>query len=447
MLIRYKYAVILSIILTVEGHSINLGSLSGAVQQASGAVQTAQNTANQVVGAYNTLTGLPASVAGALGGQLESVISRVTGGMVKLKCIRPSGSGIGEFDFCKNIQSMGNPFGYFSGKGFKIDLKVCTLSGSTPNIASYYDNLLKQLCKHPQSGSGSGSSASKKVEYNPVVVEVTNLPELQGVSSTSGKVVTDSNKVVYPSGITQAELYGGNGIGYYAYIAKKDRNNPTAIAYMNNDKSTLILKDIAIKSIAKDAESKIGLPKNKDEAIKVTNTKAQARYVEPQIDWAQFMDYVEANLSATFAALPVNQNTTMAEIRKKEYDAWVKFVNSKKVQDTYKKQEDMIKTMFGDIMMLQTADKDYVFDPSQARIDSMPRGIGQPSINKYKYNSLIQLTKETMLKGIMGQAIKYKKALIDMALKKAYICSIPFRERIVRKEMEDVLNNVDSLLP
>lgn len=422
----------------------------GAVrQQVEGGVQQALG---QVYGIGKMIQGV----------QRLSYLSDLFGIKLRLICINPFEKR--NFDICALWNKNRKMYDYGNKSfGFSIDLGICKLEaqgqqGVTNEFDRFYSSVMDKICGKGQTiqdasyNTGNVQNSPNKtviterrdIYFTPITSEVVGVPQTQTVSYTKEVATQDASKVKYPSGITQKELYGGQEGGYYAYTAKHNPNSTTAIAYKSGDTATLVMKDIAIKATSYDSENLISLPKNKSDEIMITSAKAQLRYVDPVINWSEFMDAVESNLSTQFMQLtPQGSDAAQmkADIESKEYKVYQDFIKSDYIQDVYKKQEDMLRTMYADLELLMTDSKDYVFDPSEAKADTLPL----QARTRFKYKSLIQMTKETILKGFLGRAIKYKRELLDLALKKAYICASPYRPEIATQELKDILQNVDAL--
>ena len=460
--------------------SISLNA--GALQSIQQGIQQTQIANSEIQAVQGTLTNSLGSLQNVninslLGGNgALNFLSNIFGLKLKLTCINPLKKR--NYDICslwKNqgtIYNYGNIGGQGGGFNFSINLGICKLGvgasagGVTQAVKNtfkdFYSSLMNSICGTPSSSATTINETSyntgdelnspnnalitktKGIHYTPITTEIVDVPQSQTISYSSDVIEQNSSKIIYPSQITQKELYGGDGGGYFAYVAKNRPNSTTAIAYRADDTATLVMKDLSIKATAYDNENLIALPKDKNDEMLMTSSKAQLRYIDPVINWSEFIDSVESNLSQTFLAIEPSGNSATAmkaDVETKEYQAYTQFVQSDYVQNVYKKQEDMLRAMYADLSLLMTNQKDYIFDPSETKVETLPLR----ERTHFKYKSLIQMTKETMLKGMLGRAIKYKRELLDIALKKAYICSSPYRPKIAEQELKDMLQNVDSL--
>ena len=458
--------------------SLSLSLNANLLQTIQQGVQQSQITNSQIQSIQNSIGSLQnVDLTSLLNGNGSlNFLSNLFGLKLKLTCINPLAKR--NYDICSlwnsngTIYNYANTAGQGSGFNFSINLGICKLGGggTTGGVAQqvgntfkdFYSSLMNSICGSPSSTNtvsetsyNNGEEINspnntiltevKGVHYSPITTEIVNVPQSQTVSYSSDIVEQNSSKVIYPSKITQKELYGGEGGGYFAYTAKNNPNSSTAIAYRANDTEALVMKDMSIKATAYDNENLIALPKDKDKEMMMTSSKAQLRYIDPVINWSDFIDSVESNLSQSFLKItPVGNNATemKADAETKEFQAYSNFIQSDYIQNIYKKQEDMLRAIYSDLSLLLTNDKDYIFDPSETKAETLPLD----RRTHFKYKALVQMTKETMLKGLLGRAIKYKRELLDIALKKAYICATPYRPKIAEQELKDMLQNVDSLI-
>jgi len=288
----------------------------------------------------------------------------------------------------------------------------------------------------------SGETTSSNYDSITVVGVGTVEDTVTGGFNPSGNENELSEKK-YRNGKTTQEILGDNG-GIVINNAFANPNGSDATALRENRVKTLLLKEMASK-INPDGstdESNILLPATKLEALKVTN--ATAEIIGMSItDLNGLTDRIVQEARKKYIEIEAD---TLDEYYQKEKKAFMDLTKKDEVVSAYiasvkQKTIDGISAKYAIKLFKLKKQKGYIFDPSQSTAMRISK-------NKdiFIFNSLIQNSIESELKG--EEAIEKRKAIqaIDKAIYNAYPLSSIFRPDIAKKEIDALLKAVDTAI-
>lgn len=406
-----------------------LGDLLGGIGDFTGGLDELLSGFDQFTGVWDSFS------------SINDIIGEINGNRIIKSCLGDMGSG--NFDYCSSLGSLDLGF----------DLGSCASAlGVKSGASSNFNSSLSSLCSGGLTGAntstttGGGTSTDTGwqgsgikmgvVRYDPIAFSFVGAVDSSGVGVAT---VKKPEEIKYPSNLTRDQIYGGADGGYFSYSVKKYPQSASAIAYKQNDVATLVLKEFALKTIGNDDEATIALPQNNAQAKIAVDTTAQAMYIDSMIDYNVFDDKATAHLESKFLSLGA---TSTKEQTQKEKEAWLEYAESSDMKEIRKQQEENTRRIFANFELSETNRKEFIHDPSEARLKMLPKELQ----NEFRYKAMIQQNRNAMYKGLMGQTMKFDKALMDIALKKAYVSATIFREDIARQEIDDMLKSIDQLI-
>lgn len=296
------------------------------------------------------------------------------------------------------------------------------------------------------------------------LVWATQSVDAAGIFGGTGAVSKDAyvspDKRIYPSGITGDELYkkheyldaAGNTHtvqgGYMLGKLVENANGEEARSITANDKASLVLSDFSLKTLKTSNPNAIKLPATKADSIEEVDSAVQA-LMRLDIDFNEFTDGLARMLQMEYkkeiiVGADCDTMMTLAEYRNKELNVSAEFFKSTAsgVPKMYETIIDEAKAKMSTELLMLTTDKDYIFDPSEARLAY----ISDEYKVAYKYKALIQQEKTKKMQYKISQEAKARKELLDLAKKQAQIKSRIFRDDIAECEIERLLGAVDQTI-
>ena len=352
-------------------------------------------------------------------GLLSSYLSNLIGAKINLKCLVPAinlskNFNIGKFSPC-NIKTI-----------YQFHLGPCSATININNNPLY--SRLNQMCQFLDTG----------ISINGIMnVGFTDISINAGLRNN-----TDLKNIIFPNKITYQDIYGskdGSTNGYFATVAKKYPNSADGKIFLTNNKELLILKTNLIKTTGTTDLSKTLLPKNiaQYNIMVNKNAKTYSQIVPSIIDIIsntqkiltspQAMSYIK-NSDGTY-----NYNNYL--------NYFVKYVNGnldgdKTIIKLYKNIDSAIDYKYAQkLLILKAESKYFEYAPTQSRLNL----ISIKNKNNFLYKSTIWSAQETNLLGQREEERAKAHQVVRIALRKAYIASMPFDKVAAQKELDAIL--------
>jgi hypothetical protein len=366
-----------------------------------------------------------------LSNQVSSLISQYLGDIgINIQCLVPNLN----FEKYFNISTKGINLCTDLRKFYQFKIGPCSVSANIVNNPIF--KVLNSLC----TGFLNGHYQIEFV-FNGSLATIV---EEEGLSISDNQNIPIESKIVYPSGLTFKDIYGtfdGKQLGYFASVAKVNPSLPDARAWLTDDKKALIVKENLLKtSKSKTTDlNKALLPLNNAQAYKLSrdNAKIYAQ-AEPNI-----VDLISETQKVLGKYVAEHQNHFDEEDFLRYF---TDFVNGKLTDDfgnridvivkAYKSLDDAINFKYANkLLILKATSKFYVYSPTLTKLQSLP-------IKKRKeflYKALIWNAQKTDLLGQREEERTKKHNKIRIALRKAYIASVPFNKDKANAELQMIL--------
>jgi len=352
-----------------------------------------------------------------------------------------------------------------STNDFSLDFAKCYLGNDAKKLGGLDVSPFKTLCSGVSTKSVNGviyvvdtglktSSSSlnerssakviaKSREISPALVLANNSPELDAIITSK-----DVGDITYNSGKTGKEIYETDG-GYIAKNAVENPNSSDNQDWRNiiRSKHNLVLKDLSLKQNGDADPSTYKLPPTPKDVINIENNQSKTISAS-ELNYHQLMNYFlrEAKnsegktLQEIFLAI---DEDTIGKYEVKEKEAFLKFMKNNAVS---KKLEEIIRAgvtlKYSSKQLIKTADKEYIADISENRAKYVSENLR----TKFRYNSLIQSLKNTELKAQMMKEYNKKMEELEEFKESVYYRASIFREDISLKEINVLLNSVDTAI-
>lgn len=320
------------------------------------------------------------------------------------------------------------------------------------------NNSLRNLCKTPDvsnvfggddsvtpdSWNNSTGTYSKPTNYSSGMVRTTTASSTADIGE--GTKVKDDNigTVKLPSGKTLEEAEGKNG-GAIARMAKEKPNSSTAKAYRELDVPTLEMKKLAYANNPNPDDEKaldeslFRLPATPLDAIKVENEFAKMQS-EFYMDLNELQNYIVKNVRQEYLNIKAD---TLSEYYKKEKEVFRDFtLNNEEISKKKIALFASIQDKYALIQFNEKGKEGYLPDISEERA----RMIHVEKRNKYRFNSVLQMNENSLIKGRLAIEKKEWAEAINRTVERAYSASSIFRGDIAKKEIDEMLKAVDSAI-
>lgn len=295
-------------------------------------------------------------------------------------------------------------------------------------------------------GSATGNSATSvggRV-YSPVGIVVS---DVESGSISGGIPTSESEKSLeaktYPSGLTVGEVYGGDDGGRLYGNLFNSPDSADAQAIKTNNKSAIILKNMALMLNATTNENTVHLPRNQLGVMKDENDVANLISLG-EVDYFELENYLIKKAREAFASLDANSLNEYYINEKQAYQEML--TGDAEVKETIATLKETAIRSIGNyyemkLMQLKKR-KDYLPNTSY----TVERITKASSRDKFKLKSLLQMNDETIIKSDMAIKKREISIKIDRAIQQAYYKASIFRADIAKKEIDAILNAVDTAI-
>jgi len=280
--------------------------------------------------------------------------------------------------------------------------------------------------------------------YSPMGNFVSNV-ESDGVSG--GVKVKGSDTPLedkkYPSGLTVKEIYGGDGGGKLTnkYITHPDSEEAQALK--TNNKTTLLLKQMALKLNGTMDESTIHLPPNMLSVIQDENDVANFIALSV-VDYRDLENQLISYARERFKRLDA---PSLDAYRIKEQEDYFKMVQEDtKVKELISNIKSKAMSAIGNYYHLKLVElqksENYLPDVSY----TIERLTKDEAKDDFKYLAMLQMNDEVLIKAQEAKEKRKVNMEIDAVVNNSYYKASIFRSDIAKKEIDAILKSVDTAI-
>ncbi len=409
------------------------GATSGVAGAVSGVTGSINTSIDKIVGNLDIFDGGLSNTFNSF--NVGDWQSSITGDNQLLECL------VGEIDLGNLI-----PSGICSLNGLGSGFSSCLFSGE--GLASGLSAKLSSLCD-PESLLEGSNPLSKEWSaprsYSSSMTRRTSSMQFGAISDKSSKATPKPLKdILYPSGKTMDYIEDKDG-GIISKTARENPNSSTAKAYRELDVATLEMKKLTAQNVKTNDdnealnESKYSLPPTPLKVMEVENEFA-SQQSDTYVDLNSLQKYIIKGAREKYAKIKAD---TLADYYKQEKKVFSEYVKS---TDRIAKARLFVKARIEDkyslLLFNKKGDSGYLPDISEERA----KNINPEKRNQYRFNSMLQMNENAVMKGEMAIEKEEWFESIDRTVDRAYSASSLFRGDIAKKEIDDMLKAVDSAI-
>ena len=340
-------------------------------------------------------------------------------------------------------------------KSFSLKIGPCKVTAGLSKNPIF--SRLNDLC----------SAVNKGVSiYGAVNIGLTSMTAAAGLSKDSNltKILFFNPKSNNKEGLSYQDLYGkkdGNSTGFLATEAKKHPNSSDAKAFLNSDKELLILKDLTLKQQASSRLSTMKLPENisqyeitvnknakiyKDtipdiiDIISASQNILSTKCIDAaKVSPPEHSEYNYTNYLGCFVAYAEGKNQEGEVIYEDtgtviEKDLGENGIGT--IPKLYKTIDNAINFEYANkLMILKAKSKYFEYAPTESKFKLLP----VRDKKNFLYRSVIWSAQETNLLGQREKERKKAHLKVKIAMRKAYIASMPFDDKAANYELNQLL--------